>query len=338
MLYFIEPHSLFASDQLIEKSLRPNATAARKYSMIETSADYKISVDVPGVKAEDISVTYDDTGSLSIKSGTKERDFTKSFVIDPHTVQVDAITASITDGVLTVIAPKPEPRPIAVSLAADEDSEPFENNHSFNMTMDVPGVRLEDLSIMLRDTTSLSIQAVRRRRANQQERVFSKTISVDPETYSVSETKASLSYGVLVVSVPRKPQMAPMEIEIDDTPDATIEDDNTGDAGDRFQVSMDLPGVKKSHVSIQVEQNVLRIQAVRSCQNKKKMRLVKETAFDNRRIQRDQFHASLIDGVLTVTAPRTPRPAPTIITVTNRADADASSPVDTEPASMEDAA
>jgi HSP20 family protein len=89
------------------------------YEVTENDKQFQLSVDVPGVKAEDVNIEMQDGGRvLSITGGrkvhkteedgtktTSESRFEKRFVLD-QSVDTAKITANLQDGVLTVTAPK----------------------------------------------------------------------------------------------------------------------------------------------------------------------------------------------------------------------------------------
>lgn len=89
---------------------------------------------------------------------------------------------------------------------------------------------------------------------------------------------------------------------------------------EKYQISMDLPGVKASDVSAQVEQNgrVLRVSGGRKVTQDGK---TTETKFEKRftigmNVDTSKLTASLSDGVLTVTAPKVKVPEPVLIKIT----------------------
>jgi len=84
----------------------------------------QISLDVPGVKSSDLSVTTDNK-SIHItgcrrRAGSggetiKKSRFAKSFKVDAQTVDLSKLTANLADGVLVVSAPK-KPKPMSRSI------------------------------------------------------------------------------------------------------------------------------------------------------------------------------------------------------------------------------
>jgi HSP20 family protein len=97
------------------------------YEIHEDDKKFQLSIDVPGVKAEDMKVDLLQDGRLLHLSGGRkvekggsvtETKFDKSFTID-ETVDTSKITANLADGVLVVSAPKkeiPEEKPITIAI------------------------------------------------------------------------------------------------------------------------------------------------------------------------------------------------------------------------------
>ena len=109
-----------------------------RYQITDTEDKFQVSVDVPGVKPEDIDVAFENDGSvLSIRgsrASTNEDDcrsftsqFSRVFSVDPA-VDVENFTASLKNGVLVITAPKDlkrieeNIRKIPVKVASEEDA------------------------------------------------------------------------------------------------------------------------------------------------------------------------------------------------------------------------
>merc|ERR1712188_88739 len=83
-----------------------------RYELIDNNEKFELSVDVPGVKEEDIDIKLEE-GRLTIQgrrvasseSSRFASKFSKVFSLD-KTVDVDKFTATLKNGVLTVSAPK----------------------------------------------------------------------------------------------------------------------------------------------------------------------------------------------------------------------------------------
>lgn len=85
-----------------------------RYEFHNSENEVKIQMDVPGVKAEDLTVTVEDDGNALHIAGHRELEkegysysskFSQSFSLDAAT-QVDKFTANLDNGVLTITAPK----------------------------------------------------------------------------------------------------------------------------------------------------------------------------------------------------------------------------------------
>jgi HSP20 family protein len=106
------PETLFRTDLL--KPSKELATSVPRYEITNTDENFQIALDIPGVKADDISVTLEDNGRvLTLKGESKEEKenyyfsskFYQSFTLDPA-IDTSKITANLDKGVLVVSAPK----------------------------------------------------------------------------------------------------------------------------------------------------------------------------------------------------------------------------------------
>lgn len=84
------------------------------YQIFEDDDKFQVQIDVPGVKAEDLNVDVEDDGKVLTLSGSRERTkdgstysskFSQRFSLDP-TVDAEAFSANLENGVLIVTAPK----------------------------------------------------------------------------------------------------------------------------------------------------------------------------------------------------------------------------------------
>ena len=83
----------------------------------ENKESSNIEIDLPGVKKENLKVTYnDDTDvafveakrTITTKTGSKEETYNRSFRIDGHDFNTEELKAEITDGVLRINVPRAE--------------------------------------------------------------------------------------------------------------------------------------------------------------------------------------------------------------------------------------
>ena len=122
-------------DRLIDNSMGDNWDSGTEWSLpldvMENADEYVVQAAVPGVKPEDLEITYNN-GALTIRAETKAEDDQKegkyhlrerrfgSFVRSvslPTDVKADSIEAEYKDGVLTLKLPKTEevkPKRIAI--------------------------------------------------------------------------------------------------------------------------------------------------------------------------------------------------------------------------------
>mmetsp|Transcript_4549 Transcript_4549/g.6734 ORF Transcript_4549/g.6734 Transcript_4549/m.6734 type:complete len:223 (-) Transcript_4549:727-1395(-) len=88
--------------------------ATPRYEITEGDSEFKVAVDVPGVKASDMKIHLEQdgrvlrlTGERKIQDGNwkSEMRFEKAFLLDKK-IQSDKITANLSDGVVVITAPK----------------------------------------------------------------------------------------------------------------------------------------------------------------------------------------------------------------------------------------
>ncbi|KAI2502068.1 small heat shock protein [Fragilaria crotonensis] len=87
----------------------PTAPTQRYHHFHESDDTVTLSVDVPGIKAQDLQVQIEDNVvriNGERKTAGSESKVIRSFSIDPKTVDVDNIKANLDCGVLTLTAPK----------------------------------------------------------------------------------------------------------------------------------------------------------------------------------------------------------------------------------------
>ena len=83
----------------------------------ETKESSSVEIDLPGVRKDDLKVTYnDDTDvayveakrTITTKTGSKEETYNRSFRIDGGDFNIEQLNAKITDGVLRITVPRLE--------------------------------------------------------------------------------------------------------------------------------------------------------------------------------------------------------------------------------------
>merc|ERR1719399_1765502 len=119
-----------------------------RHELVDDDDKFELTVDVPGVKEDDIDIKLED-GMLTVEghrtasseSAQFTSKFSKSFSLD-KTVDVEKITAALKNGVLTVSAPKDLKKleenirriPVVTSAAVESTSTSNDNDGSEKKT------------------------------------------------------------------------------------------------------------------------------------------------------------------------------------------------------------
>merc|ERR1712159_799379 len=101
----------------------------QRYELIDNEEKFQLTVDVPGVKEEDIDIKLDD-GRLTVKgqrvaasdSSRFTSKFSQTFSLDP-TVDVESFTATLNNGVLVVSDQKEETKNEEESSSDEQDEK-----------------------------------------------------------------------------------------------------------------------------------------------------------------------------------------------------------------------
>jgi len=100
-------------EQQVERSIESSTTP--QYDIIEDDTKMELALDLPGVRAEDITVELKNEGkALKISGSRSSRNhgrlfsskFDQMFSLDANTIDVNKIDVTLSDGVLRVSAPK----------------------------------------------------------------------------------------------------------------------------------------------------------------------------------------------------------------------------------------
>ena len=83
----------------------------------ENKESSNIEIDLPGVKKDDLKVTYNEENhqvyveakrTVTAKTGSKEETYNRSFSVNKHDFEVERLKAEIIDGVLRINVPRVE--------------------------------------------------------------------------------------------------------------------------------------------------------------------------------------------------------------------------------------
>jgi HSP20 family molecular chaperone IbpA len=185
------------------RSSKPSYSRFQYY--VEHKEDVSIiSLDLPGVKDNEVQVEFHN-GVVKVETNQH----ILQFRVSEKRLDHEAIRADLTNGVLSVTIPKKAeeaPRTIPVSLEYPTTESTTDGDKSIRFTVDLPGVKAEDLKLEIKDST-LSLHAKR----YYGERVTStdKHFAVDETKVDASAFKAHLANGVLTITGTRKERSEP---------------------------------------------------------------------------------------------------------------------------------
>lgn len=155
---------LFYPSKLASISYNENTSECE---VINNDKEFRIALDVPGVKQQDLEVTVADgvirilgtRHKLSSDGQTRKKiRFDRAFNVDPETVDLSKMTANLADGVLVVMAPKKpkqEPRKIMIQslfatgtphVESKEDKEEEKDTPKNGKTVQVETVQDQEQS------------------------------------------------------------------------------------------------------------------------------------------------------------------------------------------------
>jgi len=223
------------------KKTRP-FVGARLYK--NGSAATLLILDVPGVQPNDIQVLLMNdtllkiTGVRKVPSSEPETtSFSNEYKIDPTKIDPTNLKANVCDGVLIVTMPtnangkRPPKRSIEVTpqesnddaIILEDTDDDDDNTRILRLPIDVPGVKLEDLTVEL-SNNFLQVVGIRRRigggeAGGTQSRLI-RQYDIDTSKFDTGTMKAvllSINDGVLLITInakKKKTQQVPRAIEV----------------------------------------------------------------------------------------------------------------------------
>lgn len=201
--------------------------------------------------------------------------------------------------------------------------EVIDNDNQFSVHLDVPGVKATDLNVTVNDE-HISVT----RSSNKEEQIslqtsFEKVFTVDPETTDLSNVKAELTDGVLIISAPKKPKPAPLPIQVMTDQTSLEESEKAVSDSTSFAVMVDVPGIQITDLNVTFNNdNLLEINGTRGLHLRdgiptKKSRYSKSIHINKDEVEVTHLKGTLTDGVLTVFAPLKPKPEPKQIVISS---------------------
>lgn len=203
--YFLFPRSYFSVLNAAPSNddQQTPMQAIQNVQVLEQEDAFSLSMDLPGVKEEDVKIT-EQASTLNIEALRKNGDkdvckFHRKFSLDKKSVKPEGIKANLVDGVLTVTIPKaPAPKKLEVTPLASAAPAEAEGNIFFRV--DLPGVKMEDLQVQVTGD-ELFISAERKKGSVTS--VFKQYFNVD-DKIDTDKLAAYLSDGVLTLTAPMK--------------------------------------------------------------------------------------------------------------------------------------
>ena len=111
------------------------SAASPRYDIADNDNKMELSLDLPGVSANDVTLTLLEAGKILKVTGSRKyrangetaiTEFDQMFTIDPSILDISNIEARLTDGVLVITAPKllrTEKKERTIPIAVDKENE-----------------------------------------------------------------------------------------------------------------------------------------------------------------------------------------------------------------------
>jgi len=165
---------------------------------------YFFETDLPGVKADNISVEYSNDNTILVLAhrDTKNSIFTRFLSLDKYSLDPSSFQATLSDGVLTLQARKTQDFPSRVHIGVEPAPPELDapEDGEFYLELDIPGAKQEDVSVVLsRDKNELAVTANRQGGRLPVQQYYRISNKVD-----ISKIRAYLSDGVLYIQAPPK--------------------------------------------------------------------------------------------------------------------------------------
>lgn len=162
-----------------------------------------LSLDLPGVKEQDISVIECDH-ELKIEATRKQNGkevakFQRSFLLEKNSIDIANIKANLLDGVLTIVVPKVVPTTVSVQTHSSE--APDESDGTRHFQFELPGVKPKDLAITVKGN---QITLEGERKMGKSSTMIHRSWTMDGDRLEASKLEVYLLDGILTLVVPLK--------------------------------------------------------------------------------------------------------------------------------------
>jgi HSP20 family molecular chaperone IbpA len=174
------------------------------------------------------------------------------------------------------------------------DANASESDDQFTLTMDLPGVKSDQLTVQVEGGGVLRISADRSTPSGTIV-AYRQRFAVDEDTVDAAGLKVTLADGVLTLTLPKMEAAKPIEV-------AVMEGEAAVSTEEDLRITFDVPGIKAADLKVVVHNGVLAITGERKKGNTF-ARVQRTMMIDRHRTDLTQPHAYLAHGVLTFTAP-----------------------------------
>lgn len=183
--------------------------------MDDKNESVRVLMDVPeDIPAEDLTIQLDNgillvTGEIAETAEMMEQ----SFRLDEQSLDVDQMTATLNDGVLTIVAPKKDSEESTAQdvlpILSEKPPKVSPDSHKV-IIVDVPGVQKEMMHVSY---TNGNVRIAASRHFGRV-RSFKRTIPVETQQFDPDRLQTYLYKGRLAVIVPPKEESVSRTIEI----------------------------------------------------------------------------------------------------------------------------
>ena len=181
-----------------------NFSGNDKSTWNESEANYSFQMDVPGVKDNHITIEEKD-GEIEVTAIRMSNDtevsktYQEIFFVRPSTADLANTVATLDNGVLEIIVPKKSNAPVEVEIENTSPYEPSVEFKEFRTSMDLPGVKLSDIKVQIRQDKAY-IEATRQ--VGDHVIPIRRIIEVQVSSVDATNARAFLQDGVLTLVAP----------------------------------------------------------------------------------------------------------------------------------------
>jgi HSP20 family molecular chaperone IbpA len=173
------------------------------------------------------------------------------------------------------------------------DANASESDDQFTLTMDLPGVKSDQLTVQVEGGGVLNISADRST-PNGTIVAYRQRFAVDEDTVDAAGLKVNLADGVLTLTLPKIEAAKPIIV-------AVMEGEAAVSTEEDLRITFDVPGIKAADLKVVVHNGVLTITGERKKGNTF-AHVQRTMMLDRHRTDLTQPRAYLAHGVLTFTA------------------------------------